>query len=412
MNNQLVKRNPVEGYKNVFPKTFIDAIKDRESGASLEEILQGFNMYFLSYNGSKTLTRCRVPRSLRKEGLWITYVLYDHTVVTEWYNSDNIDDESWGRDSNWRIASNALVGDISISTDGYWIINGTTTNIKAQGETGITPLLRFGDNNKFQVSYNEGKGWEDISGDITNNLKISKYIGINDSLPTSGIAEGTIYMKGPYYDENDTNNDNPIYRMWVYAWKGNTLAWQDNGEFTSISAGVVQERGTSTTQVMSQDAVTRELTELESEDESIRKLSEQAEYKADLTSQIVTPIDEDVFVVTDSEGNVAVRYNENGLDAAKVSQHMKDLYKDGTITEIEESAFMVADHDANIAMKYDKDGFDVAKVSQHMVEMLDDAKLVGSAEVVEDGFFIVDSALNIGLGIDSKGTHSKNLVEI
>ena len=49
MSNQLVKRNPVEGYKNVFPKTFIDAIKDRESGASLEEIIQGFNMYFLSY---------------------------------------------------------------------------------------------------------------------------------------------------------------------------------------------------------------------------------------------------------------------------------------------------------------------------------------------------------------------------
>lgn len=299
MSNQLVKKNPAEGYQNVFPKTFIDAIKDKESGVSLQEILQGFNMYFLSYNGSVALTRCKVPKALRKEGLWITYVLYDHTVVTEWYNSDNIDDESWGSDSNWRKASNALVGDISISTDGYWVINGTTTNIKAQGETGTTPLLRMGDNNKIQVTYDEGKNWEDISdyivpkfrwnkgigttagtiqismdlgntwkdlsNPITNNLRISKYIGINESLPTSGVAEGTIYMKGPYYDENDSLNENPIYRMWVYAWKGNTLAWQDNGEFTSISAGVVQEKGTSTTQVMSQDAVTRELTELESD---------------------------------------------------------------------------------------------------------------------------------------------------
>lgn len=75
-----------------------------------------------------------------------------------------------------------------------------------------------------------------------------------------------------------------------------------------------------------------------------------------------------MFVVTDSEGNVAIRYNENGLDAAKVSQHM--------------------------------------------VSILEGAKLVISAEVVEDGFFIVDNALNIGLGIDGKGTHSKNLVEI
>ena len=59
-------------------------------------------MYLLSYNGNKALTRCSVPLSLRKEGLWITYVLYDHTVITEWYNSDNIDDESFGSDDNWR----------------------------------------------------------------------------------------------------------------------------------------------------------------------------------------------------------------------------------------------------------------------------------------------------------------------
>lgn len=299
MSNQLVKKNPAEGYQNIFPKTWIDAIKDKESGVSLQEILQGFNMYFLSYNGSRALTRCKVPSILRKEGLWITYVLYDHTVVTEWYNSDQIDDNSWSMDSNWRVASNFLVGDVSVSADGYWVINGEKTEAKAQGEQGVTPLLRVGANNKLQVSYNAGKAWKDISdyivprfkwnqgvgttagtiqismdlgktwtnlsNEITNNLRISRYIGINESLPTSGVAEGTIYMKGPYYDEGDTSHANPIYRMWVYAWKGNTLAWQDNGEFTSISAGVVQERGTSTTKVMSQDAVTREFTKLEDE---------------------------------------------------------------------------------------------------------------------------------------------------
>lgn len=264
MSNQLVKKNPAEGYQNVFPKTFIDAIKDKESGIPLQEILQGFNMYFLSYNGSRALTRCKVPTALRKEGLWVTYVLYDHTVVTEWYNSDQIDDNSWSMDSNWRVASNFLVGDVSISADGYWVINGGKTKAKAQGEQSITPLLRVGANNKLQVSYNAGKAWEDISNSFTNNFKISRYIGINDELPTTGITEGTIYMKGPYYNENDTLNENPLYRMWVYAWKNNTLAWQDNGEFTSISAGIVQERGNSTTEVMSQDAVTRELTELES----------------------------------------------------------------------------------------------------------------------------------------------------
>lgn len=328
MSNQLVKKDYSEGYRKVFPKTFIDAIKDRETGMTLAEILQGFNMYFLSYNGNKAETRNQIPPLLRKEGLWITYVLYDHTVVSEWYDNSKTDDDSWGSDENWRIASNALVGDISVSSDGYWVINGIKTASKAQGERGTTPLLRIYDNKlqvsytdgktynyindtpvytkfktednklqmstdlgntwetisdyiaaqfrwtqegtsnnigKIQISRDEGKTWSNLTNSFSNNLHISRYIGANESLPTAGVAEGTIYMKGPYYDENDANNDYPIYRMWVYAWKGNTLAWQDNGEFQSVVAGVVQERGDSELNVMSQAAITKELTELESE---------------------------------------------------------------------------------------------------------------------------------------------------
>ena len=117
---------------------------------------------------------------------------------------------------------------------------------------------------RIQMSRDNGKTWTNMSNDFTNNLHISRYIGVNESLPTSGIAEGTIYAKGPYYAEGDTSNDNPIYRLWVYAWKGDTLAWQDNGEFTSIAAGVVQETGDSETKVMSQKAVSEKLSELDS----------------------------------------------------------------------------------------------------------------------------------------------------
>lgn len=347
MSNQLVKKNPAEGYQNVFPKTWIDAIKDKESGVSLQEILQGFNMYFLSYNGSRALTRCKVPSILRKEGLWITYVLYDHTVVTEWYNSDQIDDNSWSMDSNWRVASNSLVGDISVSADGYWVINGEKTEAKAQGEQGVTPLLRVGANSKLQASYNAGKAWKDISdyiiprfrwnqgtgttagtiqismdlgktwtnlsNEITNNLRISRYIDINESLPTSGVAEGTIYMKGPYYDESDTSNANPIYRMWVYAWKGNTLAWQDNGEFTSISTGIVQERGNSTTEVMSQDSITRELTKLEEEvsqlGQEVTELDNGAEV---LNVDLAYPLESGSYTLATAIAVIESKYRKKG----------------------------------------------------------------------------------------------------
>lgn len=99
---QLIKKNSQQGrYEDIFPKTFIDAVLDRESGVTLTDILAMFNMLFLSYNGSREQTRLQVPMSIRKTGLWITYVLYDKTVVTEWYAGEAIDDNSWKNLSNW-----------------------------------------------------------------------------------------------------------------------------------------------------------------------------------------------------------------------------------------------------------------------------------------------------------------------
>ena len=327
MSQQLVKKGSDGRYSNVMPKSWIEAIKDKGTGQTLVEILQGFNMYFLPYNGNTSATRCSVPMILRKKGLWITYVKYDGNVYTEWYAASDIDDKSWGDSSNWRIGTNTLVGDITISANGNWVINGAETEFKAVGERGNTPLIRVA-NNRLQVSYDLGdtyrnvtenpvytqfrnynnkiqvstdlgatwtdasdeiaayfrwlattgdtqannvgrlqisrdnKTWTNLSNDIINNLHISKYIGANESLPTSGIAEGTIYAKGPTYAVEDTSNSNPIYRLWVYAWKGNTLAWQDNGEFTSIAAGIVQETGDNENAVMSQKATTEAIHEI------------------------------------------------------------------------------------------------------------------------------------------------------
>lgn len=326
MSQQLVKKGTNGKHENVMPRSWIEAIKDKNTGQTLVEILQGFNMYFLPYNGNTSSTRCLVPTMLRKKGLWITYVKYDGNVYTEWYAADELDDKSWGDSSNWRVGNNTLVGDITISANGNWVINGTETEFKAVGEKGNTPLIRIA-NNRFQVSYDlgdtyrdvtnnpvytkfrwlatsgdtqannvgriqastdEGKTWTNMSNDFTNNLHIKKYIGVNESLPTSGIAEGTIYAKGPYYAEDDTLNDNPIYRLWVYAWKGNTLAWQDNGEFQSIAAGIVQETGDSETEVMSQKAVTEKLSELGQEvrfvSSSLYGKEESAEYSVPISS--------------------------------------------------------------------------------------------------------------------------------
>lgn len=281
---QLIKKNNQEGrYESIFPKTFTDAVIDRENGAKLTDILAMFNMLFLSYVGSKSLTRLEVPVSLRKTGVWITYVLYDKTVVTEWYAGEAIDDTSFSNDSNWRDGTNSLVGDISISSDGYWVINGEVTTIKAQGEAGITPILRVGSNNHLQVSYTNGNSYIDVSPNPVytqfriNNNKLEQSVDLGDTwtVVSDNIAAwfrwqtndnnlgriqisrdnntwenfspefinrmlikgfvselpqdaeyGDIYMVGPYYNQEDSEHANPYYRMWV---KQDT--WVDAGYY-------------------------------------------------------------------------------------------------------------------------------------------------------------------------------------
>lgn len=181
---QLIKKNQSGGYQDIYPKTFIDAIRDKESGMSLSDILNGFNMYFLPYVGNPESTRLLVPKLLRRQGLWITYVKYDKTVVTEWYAGEDISDTAWKNSSNWRIGNNNLVGDITISSDGNWVVNGENTGVKAQGEPGITPLLRIYDN-KLQVSYTNGTTYTTINDTpiytqfkvVNNKLQMSTTLG-------------------------------------------------------------------------------------------------------------------------------------------------------------------------------------------------------------------------------------------
>ena len=160
--SQLIKKSNQGGYKNVFPKSYLDNIIDKESGMTLSDILSGFNMYFLSYTGSRSQTRLQVPEVLRKNGLWITYVLFDNTVVTEWYNSASIDDTAWQDNSNWRDGSNSLVGDISISSNGKWVINGVETDIPARGPQGDRLQVRVNEEHTYvEYSYN-GVDWENL----------------------------------------------------------------------------------------------------------------------------------------------------------------------------------------------------------------------------------------------------------
>lgn len=256
---QLIKKNSQEGrYEDIFPKTFIDAVLDKESGVTLTDILAMFNMLFLSYNGSRSQTRLQVPSSLRREGLWVTYVLYDKTVVTEWYNAEAIDDTTFGDSANWRDGSNALVGSnnhLQVSyTNGSSYVDVSDYIAAWFRFTGTTGSSQADNVGKIQISRDNGATWSDLSGEFTNSLHIKGYVATVGALPSTAV-QGNIYGVGPTYDTSDTEHTNPIYQLYVK----DSTGWVDNGKFTSIAAGVVQDTGNSETVVMSQKAVTNSL---------------------------------------------------------------------------------------------------------------------------------------------------------
>lgn len=301
MNNsqQLIKKDKSQ----VFPKTFLDAIRSRETGVSLEEILKGFNMYFVSYTGNIAQTRNQVPMELRKKGLWLTYINFQNEIVTEWYDANEIDNASWGDDANWRIASNRLVGDISISANGNWVINGIETELPARGEIGTTPILRV-EHNKLQVTYNEGRKWENVSDNFVytrfrvhnNKLEQSTDLGqtwtiVSDYISTwfrwnnntiqsttdeathqgsknnwsdlSPKFETTLGIKGHVTNVSQLPSDAGIGTMYGVGTEGNYTiyvkdsgGWKLHGKMNEV-ANIVDTFGTSTTSSISQSFVTR-----------------------------------------------------------------------------------------------------------------------------------------------------------
>lgn len=103
MVDQLMERNCMaSGHRNIYPITSIGNVIDPETGKPLTDILNQENHLYLPFkNNTKKDTRLQVPFSMRRKGLWISYVTCRGNVVTEWYNSDATDNNSWGDGVNW-----------------------------------------------------------------------------------------------------------------------------------------------------------------------------------------------------------------------------------------------------------------------------------------------------------------------
>lgn len=103
MKEQLIRKDCATGeYKDMYPITTLEAIKDLSTGKTLDTTIEEFNHVYLPFkDNSKTLTRLQIPNKFRRKGLWITYVSCKGNTVTEWYNNDDFSNKAWGDNSNW-----------------------------------------------------------------------------------------------------------------------------------------------------------------------------------------------------------------------------------------------------------------------------------------------------------------------
>lgn len=254
----------------IYPQTVTQAIHNAKTGASLEAILAQYNNVFLQYMGSGYATRNLLPMDMRRKGIQISYRNMDDDVICEkCVNDTRRDNDNWGLDANWeRIDNLSLSGDISVSSKGTWVIDGKDTGINAvgpKGSNGLTPWLKT-IGNKLYYSYDnvkwveasdylaayfrwnedriqisrDKKTWTDLSTGFTNDIHIKGYKD-NVGLLPSDAKQGDMYMVGT----------GAPYNLYIY----NDGQWKDNGQFTGLTAGVVNEIGSSETEVMSQKAV-------------------------------------------------------------------------------------------------------------------------------------------------------------
>lgn len=113
--------------------------------------------------------------------------------------------------------------------------------------------------------------------------------------------------------------------------------------------------------------------------------------------------------------NEAVKKNTEDISqlALKVAEIL------GITSIVEEGGFHVADKEGNVCLRYNEDGLDAEKLTQHLLNIIKNGIGGGGeggkddriVDVNEDGFFFADSNYNVGVKIDNDGIHAKNVFE-
>lgn len=116
-NKQLIREDIESGYKNIYPFSYTETVKDKKTGKSLEEILVGTNFLYLPYRGSKANTRLQVDKRYRRKGLWIQYITNSGSLIVEYYNNEDVSNNKWTDDRYWAPYNSAQLNPGTIGLD-------------------------------------------------------------------------------------------------------------------------------------------------------------------------------------------------------------------------------------------------------------------------------------------------------
>lgn len=111
--------------KNGLPRcepTTSENIVDSATGKTISELLNEVNHIYVPFiNNTRRDTRNQIPASMRRKGLWITYISCKGNIITEYYTGDALDDNSWGSSDNWKyyLDKGLIKGLINEALDWY-----------------------------------------------------------------------------------------------------------------------------------------------------------------------------------------------------------------------------------------------------------------------------------------------------
>lgn len=119
---------------------------------------------------------------------------------------------------------------------------------------------------------------------------------------------------------------------------------------------------------------------------------------------------------TSAKAGVMTAQDKTNLDKLTEQLNNKDNGNNNKIQITDDNSFSVCDSDGNVVLRYSDEGLDAAKVTTHLAELI--GKIIGGSislleqkEVEENGVYFVDADMNVVASIDDKGLHSINIIE-